>query len=99
MKKQIDADGDGKISDEEKENFLNTVGSMDGDDESISMDDLLKTMEKSEKGKFEIKESKDTEKLKEAPTSSSPSGSLGGSPSSSPRTAPKPQQEESKITI
>ena len=97
MKKQIDADGDGKISDEEKENFLNTVGSMDGDDESISMDDLLKTMEKSEKGKFEIKESKDTEKLKEAPTSSSPSGSLGGSPSSSPRTAPKPQEEESKI--
>ena len=97
MKKQIDADGDGKISDEEKENFLNTVGSMDGDDKSISMDDLLKTMEKSEDGKFKISESKDTEKLEGTESSGGPSGSsLGGSPSSTPKT-PQTQQEETKI--
>lgn len=97
MKKQIDADGDGKISDEEKENFLNSVGAMDGDKKSISMDDLLKTMEKSEKGKFEIEESKDTEKLEPAENAGTPSSSPGGSsPSSAPKT-PQTQQEETKI--
>lgn len=98
MKKQIDADGDGKISDEEKENFLNTVGAMDGDDKTISMDDLLKTMEKSEKGKFEIKEAKDTEKIEAPQNASGPSssGSFGPPPSSSPKT-PETPKEESKI--
>ena len=99
MKKQIDADGDGKISDEEKENFLNTVGAMDGDDKTISMDDLLKTMEKSEKGEFEIKESKDTKEIEGTQNTSgrSSSGSFGSSsPSSSPKTQETPK-EESKI--
>lgn len=77
MKEKIDADGDGKISDEEKENFLNTVGSMDGDDESISMKDLIRTMKRSENGKFKIKEVV-KEKTSPADTSGSTSGSSGG---------------------
>ena len=98
MKKQIDADGDGKISDEEKDNFLNTVGSLDGDDDNISMDDLLKTMEKSENGEFEIEESDNTEKTAEAQSNgnSGNSGGYSGSPTTSNKT-PQTQTEESAI--
>ena len=97
MKKQIDADGDGKISEEEKENFLKTVGSMDGDKKNISMDDLLKTMEKTEKDKVEIEKSKETPKQESVQNSGGSSGSFGGSPTSSTPKTPQTQQEESKI--
>ena len=97
IKKQIDADGDGKISEEEKENFLKTVGSMDGDKKNISMDDLLKTMEKSEKDKVEIEKPKETPKQEPVQNSGGSSGSFGGSPTSSTQKTPQTQQEESKI--
>lgn len=87
MKEQIDADGDGIISDEEKENFLNTIGSMDGDDESISMKDLVSTMEINKNEKFKIKEVAKEEVAEEEETTStdnvgSTSGSSGGYSSS-----------------
>lgn len=83
MKEQIDADGDGIISDEEKENFLNTIGSMDGDDESISMKDLIRTMKRTENDKFKIKEVAKEEETTTADNVESTSGSSGGYSSSS----------------
>ena len=94
MKEQIDADGDGKISDEEKANFLNTVGSMDRDDETISLDDIFKTMKKADKDKFKIKEAEGKDSPSEQVGNSGSSGGSSGGGGLSSGGGTNPQKTE-----
>ena len=77
VKEKVDTDGDGKISDKEKENFLKTIASMDKEDGDVSMEDLFKTGKRAEKGRFKIKETEETPEAAPA-GSSSGGGSVGG---------------------
>ena len=63
----LDTDADGKLSEEEIHAFLENINEMDGNEENISLEDILKSIEAIENETLELKaaeEGKTTEELK-----------------------------------
>lgn len=53
---QVDKDNDNKISNEEKENFLNLIKNFDGNNDDISAEDILSAADYIKNGEYEEKE-------------------------------------------
>ena len=70
----LDGDEDKKLSDEEIQHFLKFASSNDGDEDNLSIDDLLKSYDKAKKGEYDKTE---ITKAKTTPTSST-GGTTGG---------------------
>ena len=54
VKKSVDKDGDGVLSDEEKNAFLDAIKNLDNDAENISLDDIMSATQGIQDGSFNI---------------------------------------------
>lgn len=79
VKKAIDADGNGKLSDEEVDNFFSTISGLDGKADDVSLSDVKNAFAQIKSGDFKLGETPETP---EAP--SGPSGPSGPSNPTNP---------------
>ena len=75
----IDADGDGEVTEEEFDAFLNAIKANDNDESNLSLEDLMTATQQIKDNEFSMKPAEeDTAPQVEPPTQSPQSGNMGG---------------------